>query len=348
VIPVKLTFLPVIPDDWWEALDDKEEAERIALETAKRFQELVQKYFEEFKRNIPQPDLDFLPQDRIPVKTDPNQPMDDSNRPFIPIDEQRKRDRQRPGGPLNQDKTKKPGLTDISDPARFLELVMQAIATIEALAETDIAPVNKKKLTNLAHGLRSIIVEFGQAMKGIKPEVAEAAAIIASFLDPILGAINAAVETIDKIAGSEGVGPKRIHAVLSALRTITLEAQNALRGLDATALKPTAATAAIISELMQSLVDAAQAAWDLAQVGGTTGGGTGGGSTGGGGAGGGIGITPVDDILARILRTMPMVGQRFEGEPGGISYTVNAVYANPQVPASIRIDLLELAMKGAA
>ncbi len=44
---------------------------------------------------------------------------------------------------------------------------------------------------------------------------------------------------------------------------------------------------------------------------------------------------------------LPYLGQRFEGAPGGDSYTVNATYVNPQDPHSIRIDLIAMQMQAA-
>ena len=324
----------VDPDDpsWLEEWYN-EETERERL--MEKYREMWEKWLEQHPLEIT-PDLKVKIPDFFPV---------DVNLP----DEMTPRDRQRPRKPKQEKETtdSKPGLKDISDPARFLELVMQAIATIEALANADVAPVSRKKLLALASGLRSIIVEFGNAMRGIKPETAEAAALIATFLDPILDALERAVQTIDAIAGSTGVGPKRIHAVMSALRAITLEAQVALRGIDAAALKPTAATAEVIADLMQSLTAAARAAWELANIGG---GGTGGGTVGGGTGGGGTGTGGSDwaAILAGIRGSLPAVGGRLPGAPGGVTYNVVANYSNPASPQSIRLDLEELAMLAVA
>lgn len=54
------------------------------------------------------------------------------------------------------------------------------------------------------------------------------------------------------------------------------------------------------------------------------------------------------DVLGRIASALPSIAQGAATQPGGSSFVVNATYANPQQPASIRLDLLEISMRGAS
>ena len=324
-LPLKPLLL-LQPDwltEWWEKELEKQDQQRAREE--------MQRIWEEWLKSHPI-ELSF---DNLPVR-----PTFPSN-----VDEPSFKNRpDRPKMPGGSKDTSKPGLTDISDPARFLDLVMNAIATIEALADADIAPVSKAKLLRLARGLRSIIVEFGNAMKGIKPEVAEAAAEIASFLDPILSAISEGAKALEQLAGDGALpGYPRILQVITAIQYATATAIDKLSTLDTSKLEKTAATAAFIADIM---ADIASAARDLGTIGGTTWG-TGGvpGTTGGGGGGN---VDRLAEILAGFTSNIPRPGQRFEGAPGGVSYIVSATYVNPQTPGSIALDLQELSMRASA
>lgn len=321
VTPILLT-----PNDWLTEWWEKE----LEKQDQQRAREEMQRIWEEWLKSHPiELSLDNLP--ITPVMPKNVDEPSFQNRPDKPT---------MPGG------SAKPSLTDISDPARFLELVMNAIATIEALADADIAPVSKAKLLRLARGLRSIIVEFGNAMKGIRPEVAEAAAEIATFLDPILKAISEGAKALEQLAGDGAMpGYPRILQVITAIQYATATAISKLSSLDTSKLEKTAATAAFIADIM---ADIASAARDLGTL--NSGSNNGGGIPGGGGGptGGGGSVDRLAEILAGFTSSIPRAGQRFEGAPGGVSYVVNAVYSNPQQPGSIRLDLLELAMRSSA
>ncbi len=53
-------------------------------------------------------------------------------------------------------------------------------------------------------------------------------------------------------------------------------------------------------------------------------------------------------IVAGLGGALPARGSTLQGAPGGITYNVNATYANPQNPGSIRLDLIEMSMKAVA
>lgn len=340
-------------EKWWEEqLKKQEQADKRA--------ELRRIWEEWWKQHPPDigpieipVDLKFLPVRTEPI---PEELLPDKNKqpggPLIPGEQDELTPGHRkPGGPLipGEDDSK-PSLKDISDPASFLELVMRAIATIEALADADIAPVSKRKLLALAKGLRSIIVEFSTAMKGIAPETAEAAAMVATFLDPILKAIQSGADALAAIGGfneSNGIpGWPRIKAVIAGIHSATQVAIAELGALDTSKLEKTAATAELVANIMRDIAAAAgsiRGAQDdnlkPQPMDGTI------------GAQPGTGTNPVDrlaEILASFTSAIPRVGQSFEGMPGGTSFVVNAVYSNPQLPGSIALDLLEMSMRASA
>lgn len=352
-IPLKFNPLNTNPNwllDWFE---EEQNAERLREQMKEAWEEWLKKHPIELS------DMTIIP-DKLHIKPPSNPSPEDINFPVVDIpvhlqfpDKLPREQSKIPDMPGRLDSDKKPSLTDISDPASFLELVMRAIATIEALADSDIAPVSKKKLLALAKGLRSIIVEFSTMMKGIAPETAEAAALIAGFLDPILKAIQAGADALAAIGGEGGIpGWPRIKAVVSAIHGATAVAVKELGDLDTSKLEKTAATAELVAAIMQ---DIASAASDLGTTVDKTKGGAGAGSGGGGmpGSGGTIGgggivVDRLAEILASFTSAIPRIGQRFEGAPGGVSYVVNAVYSNPQTPGSISLDLLELSMRASA
>jgi len=343
-ITIPVTPILLTPSNWLEEWWQKE----LEKQDEQRAREEMQRIWEEWLKSHPI-ELSF---DNLPIKPVIPKNVDEpsfENRPNKPF---------KPGGELSFDNQpgkpkmpggskdpSKPSLTDISDPARFLELVMNAIATIEALADADIAPVSKAKLNRLANGLRSIIVEFAAAMKGIRPEVAEAAAEIATFLDPILRAISEGAKALEQLAGDGAMpGYPRILQVITAIQYATATAISKLSSLDTSKLEKTAATAAFIADIM---ADIASAARDLGTLNNTTSGGggiPGGGTTGGGGGN----VDRLAEILAGFTSSIPRAGQRFEGAPGGVSYIVSATYVNPQTPGSIALDLQEIAMRASA
>jgi len=284
--------------------------------------------------------------DEVPdVWTDPNRPIvpdwwtnqerETDLFPLLPPD-------QKPGTPTFLDP--KVDVDAITDPARFLELVMNAIATIEALADADVPQIARPKLKRLATNLRGIIVEFGSAMRGVSLEASEQAAVFAGFLDPILDAVMKGVDALDALAGAEGVGLPRIKAILGSIANVARESIERFGKMDAGKVEKTAIVSGYVADIMENVRRAADA---LVKDGGIGGGG-GGGIAGGAAAAIGDAADAFAKILAGIVAGLPARGSTLQGAPGGITYNVNAVYQNPQNPSSIRLDLIELSMLAAA
>lgn len=337
--------------DWF---NKKNEAERLQQELRQAYQEWLKTHPLEMTvpiamhpdwQHAPRPGewqpTDMTPKDRDkPPLQAPHElhPLTKTKRP--------------PGGPDDMprpvDDQKPTPLQQITDPGQFLQLVVQAIQAIETLAGADIKPVNRKKLLTLAKDLRAIITEFGNAMKGVKTESATQAAIIAGFLDPILQAVQNGIATLDAIGSLKGgiPGVPRIKLVMEAIANVTRVAIADLGKLDAGKLPKTAATAALVAQIIQDMAAAAAALRGLTPPGtvpgtvpGTTPGTTPGTPP--------PGIDPLAAYRA-ILGSLPMRGAVLPGAPGGVSYNVSAVYSNPQDPGSIRLDLYELAMRASA
>lgn len=286
------------------------------------------------------PRTPFLPPDKRPM-TQPKVEKSKVHPGLLPPDELPK-----PGEmPKLQDPTRI-NIDAITDPARFLELVMNAIATIEQLADADVPQIARPKLKRLAMNLRNIIVEFGQAMKGVSLEASENAAVFAGFLDPILDAVEKGVDALDALAGAEGVGLPRIKAILGSIANVARESIERFGKMDAGKVEKTALVSGYVADIMENVRRAADA---LIRDGGIGGGGIIPGGDGGGIPGAiGDATDAFAKILAGIVAGLPARGSTLQGAPGGITYNVNAVYQNPQNPSSIRLDLIELSMLAAA
>lgn len=288
------------------------------------------------------PRTPFLPPDKRP-QTQPQVTKSPIIQPgLLPPD-------QLPGEPPKLLDTTKLNIDAITDPAQFLQLVMNAIATIEALADADVPNIAKPKLKRLATNLRNIIVEFGNAMKGVKAEAAETAAIMSGFMEPILRAVEAGIDTVAALADSSGgVGLPKIKKVLDSIANITRQSVLAFGAMDVAKLSKTADASSYVADIVENVRRAADA---LLRDRGLGGGGDGiTGTTGGGDVPGAIGgaAQTFAQILAGIVAGLPPRGSTLAGAPGGTSYTVNATYVSPQNPGSIRLDLVEIAMRSAA